>query len=298
MNHTTDQPLDTPTVEVTPEASNGAAVALRHPGVPVSMEQLAALRGEAQEIVQARAVVMTTLRIHGIRLTSPEDWLLFKAPDNSIIGYLQDCGCDRVRDLFGIEVFEVGKPEKVVGNAPGEFHYIVTGSGRCRVTGQAVEGIEGGRSSGDDFCKHKAGVALDLAVRKAARANLDGNITRELSGMQSVPIRDLEGAWQGSNKKTAQCRLGRGFGGKSERLGGHTTTREQPTDLEAPVCEECQKTMRFVPAGENKESGKKWGAFWSCPDFKKIDGKGNGHSTMNDAAYRESLAKEANHDAA
>jgi hypothetical protein len=198
------------------------ALALRRPDHPVTLSEIAAMRGEAVEIIEARVQVIETLRKASIRATSPEDWLLFKSPEEQggqIVGYLQDAGCDRVRDLWGIEIFNVSKPEKVVGNDPGVFSYLITGSGRCKLTVQFVEMMEGGRSSTDDFCKGKTGVDLELAVRKAARANLDGGITRELAGMKSVPVGELAEAWTGTKKTIDQCRRGRGFGTRDERLG-------------------------------------------------------------------------------
>src|SRR4051812_7540097 len=103
------------------------AIALRSPAIATTLSELAALKGEAEEIIRARVQVLETLRRAAIRTTSPEDWLLFKSPDEQggqITGYLQDCGADRVRDLYGIEVYDVSKPEKVVGTEPGVFHYL------------------------------------------------------------------------------------------------------------------------------------------------------------------------------
>lgn len=290
MNGDTPEVID---ADVADEAPN--TLPMRHPGTPVTLEQLAALKGEAVEIVEARVQVLQTLRRAAIRATSPEDWLLFKAPDDQggqIVGYLQDCGCDRVRDLYGIEIADVTMPIKVPGNDAGEFHYLISGSGRCRLTRQVVESIEGGRSSTDDFCKYKRGAELEIAVRKAARANLDGNIVRELSGLASVPVDELREAWSGTRKDIANCRHGRGFGTQAERKGGNVRTQGTPTDVKPPICEKdgCGKDMRFVPGGVSKTSGKSYDAFWSCPEFKKVNGQGNGHSSIDDAAYRKQLA--------
>jgi hypothetical protein len=224
------------------------ALALRRPDHPVTLSEIAAMRGEAVEIIEARVQVIETLRKASIRATSPEDWLLFKSPEEQggqIVGYLQDAGCDRVRDLWGIEIFNVSKPEKVVGNDPGVFSYLITGSGRCKLTVQFVEMMEGGRSSTDDFCKGKTGVDLELAVRKAARANLDGGITRELAGMKSVPVGELAEAWTGTKKTIDQCRRGRGFGTRDERLGGSSG---KTPDVEPPVCPHCGARARIGPA--------------------------------------------------
>jgi hypothetical protein len=240
-----------------------AALALRHPGIPVTLSELAALKGEALEVIEARVQVLETLRRAAIRATSPEDWLLFKSPDEQggqITGFLQDCGADRVRDLYGIEIYDVSKPEKIVGNDPAVFTYIVNGSGRCKLTRQVLEQVEGGRSSTDDFCRGKTGAELELTVRKAARANLDGGITRELAGMKSVPINQLAEAWVGTKKNIDQCRRGRGFGTRDERVGGRA---EKTPDVEPPVCPHCGTTGIYRPAKGDRKP------FYGCPNYGK-----------------------------
>lgn len=239
---------------------------LRHPGVPTTLAELATLKGQGHEIIEARIRVLETARKAAIRATHPTDWILFKAKDDQggqIVGYLQDSGCERVRDIFGIGIEHVSSPEKIAGADPNVFHYLVRGDGRCSLTGQMIEGIEGGRSSTEDFCKDKTGAALELAVRKAARANLDGQIVRELAGLGSVPLAELEAAWTGTHKKVAECRRGRGFGTTQERSGGEHP--DAPTDLVAPHCPHCgaQAVMRTSARGP----------FYSCPRWKQHEDK-------------------------
>ena len=242
-----------------------AAVALtpRRPDIPTNLETLAALKGEAIAVVEARVTVLTTLRKASIRSTSPEDWTKFKTNQEhggQEVAYLSDAGCDRVADLFGIEKYGISKPEKVVGADPTQFHYLIQGSGRCKLTGQVLECVEGGRSSSDEFVKGKTGVELELLVRKAARANLDGNIVRELAGLKSVPVAELAAAWAGTNKRVEQCRRGRGYGTADERVGG---TRESEPDVPPPVCPHCGAKARFRPARGDR------GAFYGCPNYEK-----------------------------
>jgi hypothetical protein len=254
---------DEPTVITHPDD----ALAMRRPDIPVTLGELAARKGEAIEIIEARVTILETLRRAAIRATSPADWLLFKAPDEQggqIVGYLQDCGADRVRDLYGIEVFDVSTPEKVVATDPKIFHYLITGSGRCKLTRQVLESVEGGRSSTDDFCRDKTGLDLELAVRKAARANLDGNITRELAGMKSVPVDDLKLAWDGTSKRIEDCRRGRGFGTRDERVGANS---EKAPDVEPPVCPHCNTKGAYRPAKGNR------GAFFGCPNYGRHSDK-------------------------
>lgn len=235
---------------------------IRHPGAPTNLNELAGRKGEAVEIIEARVQVVETLRKASIRLTSPPDWLLFKAPDDQggqIVGYCQDSGAERFRDLWGIDVFDVSDPEKISGNDPAVFTYIVRGSGRCRITGQTLEQIEGARSSTDDFCRGQTGVALEVLVRKAARANLDGGVTRELAGMKSVPVEEIVGAWEGTGKKIENCRHGRGFGTRDERLGARST---KAPEVDPPVCPHC-KSIGVFRAGKDGRPG-----FYGCPKYK------------------------------
>jgi hypothetical protein len=239
------------------------ALTLRRPDTPTTVSELAALAGGAIEIIEARVQVIATLRTASIRATHPEDWILFKSPDEhggQVTGYLQDAGCDRVRDLWGIEVYAISHPEKITGTQPGIFHYLISGSGRCKLTQQVVEAIEGGRSSTDDFCRGKEGAELELLVRKAARANLDGNVTRELAGMKSVPVDELKAAWTGTTKRIEQCRRGRGFGSHDERLGGRSA---KAPDVEPPKCNVCGATGVYRPGKDGR------GAFFGCPNYQK-----------------------------
>lgn len=235
---------------------------IRSPQTPTTINDLAALKGEALEVIEARVQVIETLRRASIRATSPADWLLFKSPEEQggqIVGYLQDAGADRVRDLWGIEIFGISAPEKITGNDPAVFHYIIRGSGRCKLTRQVLEEVEGGRSSTDDFCRGKTGADLELSVRKAARANLDGGITRELAGMKSVPLAEIEEAWKGTPKKIADCRRGRGFGTHEERLGARST---KAPDVDPPICPHCG-TVGAFREGKNGRPG-----FYGCPKYQ------------------------------
>jgi hypothetical protein len=259
------------------------AIDIRHPAAPATLEQIAALGDGANEIVRARIQVLQTLRRASIQATMPEDWLLFHASDRRTgqertVGYLQDAGCDRVASLWGIEVFGIEKPERIMANdGTANFMYLVLGSGRCSITGQTVEQMEGGRSSSDDFCKDEHGTALELKVRKAARANLDGNIVRELTGLKSVPLSELQSAWEGSSKDWNRCVKGRGFGsGKAENIdNGPVSTTPVPN------CPTCNGPMWDNRA--KKQSPK-------SPDFKCKDPKCNKAVWENDKPKAQAAA--------
>lgn len=264
------------------------ALDLRHPSVPATLEQIAALGDGAIENVRARVQVLTTLRKSSIQTTNPQDWLLFHAVDRRTgqertVAFLQDCGCDRVASIWGIEVFAIEKPERIMANdGTPNFMYIIRGSGRCSITGQIVEQVEGGRSSSDDFCKDKTGTALELATRKAARANLDGNIVRELTGLKSVPLEQLRDAWDGSGKDFNQCVKARGYGSGKVEAQSNAGGGGEPVDMSAPVpnCAKCDG-----PMWDNRK--KKVSP--NSPDFKCKD-KACGHGVWLEKKGAQSAA--------
>lgn len=247
--------VDADLVEETDELEPGMKLQLRSPTAPTSVDQIAALGGEGVKIIRARHQIMDTLRKSSIMLTYPDDWLLFKTREGAISGYLQDSGCDRVAPLWGIEVFSVGTPERI-DESDGSFCYVVKGSGRCSLTGQVVEDIEGMRASTDDVAKNVTGARRAYIVRKSARANLDGSILRELAGLKRVPLEELELAAPG-RKWLERSPKGRGFGSGAERQ----SEREGDIDLTSPVppCPKCGG-----PMWDNRRDKKNPRA----PDFK------------------------------
>jgi hypothetical protein len=235
------------------------ALARRTDLVPVTLNDLAALRDTALENITTRGDIMVMLRKVALRMTSPEDHLLFRAPSGQITSYLGDAGAGRVRDVFGVEIYNVSRAEKILGSEPGSFMYLVTGDARCKLTGQTIESIEGARSSADDFCRGKSGIELDVAVRRAARANLNGGAVRELCGFKSVPLRDLEEAWAGTKKSVNDCSHGRGFGTRDERVGGRSA---KGPDVDPPICPHCKATAVYRPARDGRKP------FYGCPNYE------------------------------
>lgn len=231
------------------------ALALRRPNVPVTATQLAAQGGEGVAIFNARAEILNTARSHAIRVTHPEDWVLYKSPDDRTVGYLEDAGCERVRPIFSISIFDIEEPTKVLADDGKSFAIITRGRGRCGLTLDAVDGAEGIRESTDDFVKDLHGIKKEMRVRQASRANLDGRIVRELAGLGSVPVDELARVWQGTEKNVEHCRKGRGFGSQDERHGG---TKEGAPNVTPPECPHCKIPLVF-------RSAKK---AWGCKNYE------------------------------
>lgn len=226
--------------EILDDSEPKLALELRHPATPSSIDAIAALGTEGVKIIQARHQVMDTLRKASIMLTYPDDWLLFRTREGMVYAYLQDSGCDRVAPLWGIEVFGVcEKPERLAAD-DGSFVYIYTGNGRCSLTGQVVESMEGMRSSNDDIAKNAIGVMKEYIVRKSARANLDGSVLRELAGLKRVPLEELKAAAP-DRKWEERAAKGRGYGSGGQRQA----EREGEIDLTSPVppCPKCGGEM-------------------------------------------------------
>jgi len=246
----------------------------------LSLAELSKQLGVGVQTLQAAIDLWNNLRRAALSLTAPEDWLLFRDPEGRITCYLQDCGCARVRPLYGISIYNVSKPEKMT-QTDGSFTYIISGSGFCARSLGQVESIEGARSSTDDFITKQnpplTGTALDLAVRKAARSNLDGSITRELAGLESVPLEEIMEIYQKTDptKVRARFREGRGFGKKGERsFQGEMA----PDKVQPPKCPKCHIDM--VLRKGNK------GSFYGCPNFRSKDCK----ETLNESDWLEQLA--------
>lgn len=234
-----NEPEDFVDAEEIKEPPPETALELRRPSTPATLSEIAALGGEGVKIVQARVQILQTLKAASIAMTHPEDWLLFKDKDGNIKCYLMDAGCDRISALWGIEVFNISDPVKITAEDKS-FCYVVVGDGRCAITGQVVEKIEGMRASTDDVAKTLKGAKQEYVVRKSARANLDGSILRELSGFKNVPISVLEETVPTKNWRERGAK-GKGFGSSNERQ----QEREGEIDLSSPVppCPKCGGAM-------------------------------------------------------
>jgi len=246
---------DDPVIDAIDQDGEAAETALarRRPDTPTTLDELAAV-GDAIKMIDRRVQIIRTLRLASLKETHPEDWITYKARDGGETAYLQDCGCERISPLWGIEIFHTSDPKKIE-SADGSFFWTISGSGRSSVTHLTVENVEGGRASTDDFVKGLSGAELDLKVKKAARANLDGNIARSLAGINSVPVEELRAAWAGTSKKVEQCRRGRGYGKDAAPRGAAPT-------VDPPACKACGAEMKYKADGKD-------GPVYFCPDWKK-----------------------------
>lgn len=285
MNESTNQP-EQQSDPVIPEILREETAVART--IPVTLDELANLPEEqGLEKVENRVKIVQALRRASIELTNPQDWLLFKSPDGAVTAFLQDSGCGRILPLWGIDIEPKNGFTRIDDEKDGEFAYECCADGFCNATGRFVKDVTGVRYSTEDFCKNLPPLLKDVRVKQASVANRNGNIVRALAGMKGVALEELQAVW-GTRKSIDKCSLGKGYGSKADRQGAGGVSAATPKDIPAPICETCQKTMKFIDG-----TGKNYKSFWACPDKKKVDGKWNEHSSINDEEYRKKLAASA-----
>jgi hypothetical protein len=234
--------------------------------VPVTFEELASDIDAGLQMLERRNTLVTSARKWAIAQTWPEDYVVYQSVVGRITCYLSDAGGQRAAAIWGVNVINVSEPQ-IVGAPDGKhFAVIVRGDGYSRLSKQTVEGFIGARSSDEKFCEDKSGQQLEIAVKKAARANLDGGIARALMGLKSIPIAELAAAWVGSPKSIDNIPKGRGFGTQEERLGA---TREGTPDVTPPTCTVCkgpdgQPLPLLYRAGKGDKP-----AFYGCRNWEK-----------------------------
>ena len=263
------------------------------PAGQLSIMDLAIAKGGPRAVVDTMIEIMETFRHGAIKLTSPEDWLLFRSIDKQsqselISGYLQDKGCERVAKLYGIRIYDVSDATKLSGDQADDYSYTQTASGECARTGEVVEKLLGNRSSTDDIAAQwrEEGLSenqIEIRVQKSCRANLDGNIIRTLTGLNSVPLRELQDAWKGTNKDWSQCVRGRGWKGyqaQADKLSdvGGTDVGEVTGGILAPKCPKCGANMKLRKEGQ-------WGPWYSCSRYPQCKG------SMNQKKWEDELKK-------
>ena len=255
---------------------------------PLTIMDLAIAKGGPKAVVDTMIEIMETFRRGAIRLTSPEDWILFRSIDKQsgselIIGYLQDKGCERVAKLYGVRVYDVSDAVRMDGDNADDYSYMQTASGECARTGEAIEKQIGSRSSTDDIAAQwrEEGMSenqIEIKVQKSCRANLDGNLIRALTGLNSVPLDDLMEAWKGTSKTWKQCVRGRGWTGfietgKLSDVGG-TDAGEMMAGKINPKCPKCGSGMKYRKKGN-------WGPWYSCSKYPQCNG------AINEAKLKE-----------
>jgi hypothetical protein len=241
-----------PAEPIEPEVVEQTAVA--RPVLPVTIDELAAAE-DGVAIIERGIQVLRTLRRASIALTFPHDFVLFKAEDR-ITAYLQDVGAQRVWGLWGIDPVDWTDFQRTDDKDTGDFAISISGGGLCKRTGHLVENLTGTRYSYEEFIvKRKLNrLQIEPEVRKAARANLEGNILRTLAGLKSIPVEELDEVWATAGmtwKSSKFCAKGRGFGSADMRAGGADERHGiDPADI--PLCDVCQIPLVFRPGKDGK----------------------------------------------
>ena len=253
-----------------PEVMEETALDPRRPDVPVTVEEIAALgRDEAESVIAARVQIIKTLRAASIRQCHPSDWVLNKDRDGRVRAYLEDGGCQRLMDLWGISVKNPTTPQRENSEDGQSYAYTVIADGYCNITRRTVERVEGTRYSTEKYAQEKpAGIQRETAVKKAARANLEGRIVRNLAGLNNVPLEELIQV-TGDKDFEKKATHGFGYGSSSERRGAEADDHGIAA-ADIPICDACValKPSKVTKMVFKKEMGKAKKPGWYCPNWK------------------------------
>jgi hypothetical protein len=234
-------------------------MALTGRALPISTDELAQLDGKrGEELLAKRMAILELARRGSIARTFPRDWTLFKG-ESGVYAYLQDSGCERMMDIWGIEISNIsGFSEEA--QEDGSVLYIVMGDGHSRLTGRDVFAVLGSRDTGSMEMGREVNAAkLKIETMKAARSNLDGSIVRHLAGLASVPIEELNKVFSRSDPQDlVGFNLGKGFGRQTERHGASGSKADYGL---APDCPKCKTKMRLFDKDQSSP-------YWGCPSYK------------------------------
>lgn len=178
-------------------------------------------------VFKRRVEILQMCREVAIKATQPEDWVLNKAKDGSVVAMLKASGAEEMAKYYGIQIYNV-RPLGPNGEFAPEI--IQTDEGvtlrawcdaRSMLTGQTIHSMEASRSSTEKFI----GRVYDGELVKMAdlRASLWTLLT------QTKPVRILAAASrmpEPALKKmidTSRCTKGSGYGRSDERAAESVT---------------------------------------------------------------------------
>lgn len=180
-----------------------------------------ASRSDGEREFEARAKMLTRLRLLSIQHTHPQDWVVHSAPDGSMLGIPSSAACLKIAPLWGIEITNIRpkalggefEPEKIPKGNDGAFTLRCWADGHSRISEAAVSGVEASRDSDEEFL----GRDTESDHRSALYTLAMSKVVRILTGLNRVAGPVLDEAWKGQNLSTALCVKGHGFGSSADR---------------------------------------------------------------------------------
>lgn len=153
--------------------------------------------------VEAAHDLAQKLQDASIKMTFPEDWVVFRTKDGADLAYLQDVGCQRVRPLWAISFESIDMQKDVIeeivpSDEDEDVAFSVVVQGECALTGESQSEV-GFRASTGFFERawrasknkpvERAKVRAD--IRKSAIVNGRGRLVRTFTGLGQVPVERL-----------------------------------------------------------------------------------------------------------
>lgn len=234
---------------------------------------------EVTRVLEARMKLIQTVREIGIKLTAPQDWTLYRARDNSILGVPNAAGNLKIRRWAGVSVFnhrgvngEPGKPTVREGkSASGETITIVEGLADGRSgSSDVMPGVYFCVRSDDDFIGRatkknnpRAGGPREQDLISCWRTGIDSKIVRMMTGTSKVSEDELKRL----GIDVTKCTKGSGFGNAQDRAAGSVA--------EGGVMEAAGALWKDIMRGVNGDIPKARSVLkeiTSYPSFKGSDG--------------------------
>lgn len=207
---------------------------------PVTLDSLTVIdSSRVIALVESRAKALESMRRAGIKLTHPQDWVLFKGRDGRVTASLKRSGAQKVAKLWGISfhprsAVEVStSKQKVMKWVNGEKTSVVDdvttaeiyGDAVCSVTGETVEGLRAYRRTDEEFVGR--GTIDDL--KQAAHTAGLTKAVRILAAFSSVPIDELADAWGKAPKYVEEnAVLGAGYSKQQREQAVQASTQNAP----------------------------------------------------------------------
>ncbi len=158
----------------------------------------------------------------------------------------------------------------------------------ARVTAQTMSGIVVGAAEAECTREEKMWAGRDdYALRSMAQTRATSKALRmplgfvvTLAGFAATPAEEMIGV--NDTPARAQPQQAR-------------TPAAKP-GVRAPLCPRHDQECNFVPAGTSAKTGKKYGAFYSCPDRSCTAGNNGKNWTIFTSDWSDQLSRDANED--
>ena len=175
---------------------------------------------EGLVVWERRVQAIESCRTAALRATLPEHWVLNRDRQGNVLATPSAPACARIAEYYGIQLSNLRPTDAQGGFAPvrirqedGTVVLRAWCDALCRFNGRMLNGIEASRQSDEQFI----GRGHEEDQRKSVLTLLQSRAVRQLVAVARIPVNELDAAWESTDKTTARCVKGHGFGSSTER---------------------------------------------------------------------------------